>query len=64
MNYQVTKLHVEDVYTDSKPENRLAHNSPPDRYFISETEILRPCGNYKSDFENYSGLCNIQTKKN
>ncbi|KAM3963761.1 LOW QUALITY PROTEIN: uncharacterized protein ACR2FA_002283 [Aphomia sociella] len=46
LNYQVTKLHVEDVYTDSKSEDetRPAYNSPVSN-IITETEISQPCVN-------------------
>lgn len=51
MNYQVTKLHVEDVYGDSESENgtMLAHHLPPDSYSITKTEISRPCGNFNAE---------------
>lgn len=60
MNYQVTKLHVDDVYTDSESERetRLAHNSP-DSNIITENEISRPCDNINTDFENSAGPSTI-----
>lgn len=65
MNYQVTKLHVEDVYIDSESENetRLAHNSPPNSYNITETEISLPCGNINANFENSAGPSTIHQQK-
>ncbi|KAF5270597.1 hypothetical protein FQA39_LY01335 [Lamprigera yunnana] len=64
MNYQVMKLHVEDVYTDSESEDetRVAHNSP-DSNIITETEISRLCDNINPDFENTAGPSTISQQQ-
>ncbi|KAF5299743.1 hypothetical protein FQA39_LY19168 [Lamprigera yunnana] len=64
MNYQVTKLNVEDVYTDSESEDeiRVANNSP-DSNIITETEISRPCDNINPDFENTAGPSTISQQQ-
>ncbi|KAF5288930.1 hypothetical protein FQA39_LY03809 [Lamprigera yunnana] len=64
MNYQVTKLHFEDVYTgsESEDETRVAHNSS-DSNIIAETEISRPCDNINPDFENTAGPSTISQQQ-
>ncbi|KAM3959672.1 LOW QUALITY PROTEIN: uncharacterized protein ACR2FA_006319 [Aphomia sociella] len=64
LNYQVTKLHVEDVYTDSESEDetRPAYNSP-DSNIITETEISQPCVNFNTDIENAAGPSTISQQQ-
>ncbi|KAM3955867.1 LOW QUALITY PROTEIN: uncharacterized protein ACR2FA_003957 [Aphomia sociella] len=64
LNYQVTKLHVEDVYTDSKSEDetRPAYNSPVSN-IITETEISQPCVNFNTDIENTAGPSTISQQQ-
>lgn len=64
INYQVTKLHVDDVYTDSESESetRLAQNSP-DSNIIIENEISRPCDIINTDFENSAGPSTISQQQ-
>ncbi|CAG9577518.1 unnamed protein product [Danaus chrysippus] len=53
MNYEVAKLHVEDFYTDSDSEDEIPlAQIPRNNDCITQTVLLRPIENTKTDLEN------------